>query len=327
MINYLREYFFYKNKVKILSNLKNRYKKVNKNKKDTFYIIKRDRWNGMFSNIHFVILHIIYAKSKKYIPIIDMKYYPTIYNEKKKINGTLNSWLYYLNQPNKLELDEIYKKKNYILSNEKNINTSKINSKIYKEYQSVLYNFKFKPRIPRLVSSYEKRYFKNKKILGIHFRGTDQKTAARHPFPPTAKQITKIAEDIFLKKKYDIIFLVTEEIKYYKIFKKIFKDKLISFNSFRSDNNFKVYPRRQHRYLLGLETIINMILLSKSNLLLHSNSNLSAMAKHYSKKKMKEVIIFNGINSSNIFISNFLWYLKCFLPYKFFGFKNKIIEK
>ena len=70
-----------------------------------------------------------------------------------------------------------------------------------------------------------------------------------------------------------------------------------------------------------------MILLSKTNYMLHSDSNLSGMARHFRKNKMKETIIFNGINSKNIIFSNILWYIKFYLPYKFGGFKNMIINK
>ena len=50
----------------------------------------------------------------------------------------------------------------------------------------------------------------------------------------------------------------------------------------------KTLKRKNHRYKLGFETIINMILLSKTDYLLHSNSNLSTMARHFQKKKTKQ---------------------------------------
>ena len=39
------------------------------------------------------------------------------------------------------------------------------------------------------------------------------------------------------------------------------------------------------------------------------------------------MIIYYGIDSKSIFLSEFLWYFKSYLPYKFGGFKNKIIKK
>jgi hypothetical protein len=331
MINYLRKYLFYKSHVPILSkfilNRKDSKNRKDNNNKKVFYIIKRDRWHGMFSNIHFIILHMIYAKKKKYIPIVDMKYYPTIYNEKNKIKNTFNSWEYYFKQIKNIKLDIVYKSNNFILSKEKNINTKIIGKKNYKNYRSVLFNLKFDNSILKEARKFQKKYFKNKKILGVHFRGSDQKNAASHPFPPTIKQMMKLSKEIFLEKNFDLIFLVTEEAKYYRIFKKYFKDKLISYKNYRSNNIFYDYPRKNHRYLLGYEIIINMLLLSNVNFLVHSDSNVSAMSRHYRQKKIDEIIIYNGLNSKNIFLCNILWYLKYFLPYKFGGFKNLIIKK
>ena len=100
---------------------------------------------------------------------------------------------------------------------------------------------------------------------------------------------------------------MTEEQNYYKKFKNYFGPKVVTYDHFRSkDDIFKIYARKNHRYKLGYETIINMILLSKTNYMLHSDSNLSGMARHFKKNKMKETVIFNGINSKNIIFSNIL---------------------
>ena len=123
MIGHLKKYLYYKNHVTLLSKFRN--KKIQKDilnrKGKIYYIIKRDRWRGMFSNLHYVILNIIYAENKNYTPIVDMQNYPTIYNEFEKLNKSYNSWNYYFNNLTKIKLEKIYKNKNYILSNEKNI--------------------------------------------------------------------------------------------------------------------------------------------------------------------------------------------------------------
>ena len=61
--------------------------------------------------------------------------------------------------------------------------------------------------------------------------------------------------------------------------------------------------------------------------LIHSNTNFSAMSIHFAKKKIKQSIIFNGYNSKNIFLANILWYFKSILPSSFGGFKKKITFK
>ena len=89
MISYFRNYLYNKSKPLLLVK-KKKYKNQNKKlNKDTIYIIKRDRWHGMFSNVHYVILHIIFCFKNNYTTLIDMKNFPSIYNEKHKIKKHL----------------------------------------------------------------------------------------------------------------------------------------------------------------------------------------------------------------------------------------------
>ena len=322
MINFFRKYLFENSKPKILVNPKRIFPIKNKLKKKN-YIIKRNRWHGMFSNLHYVIKHIIYAKKKNYSIFVDMENFPTIYNEKIKVNKTYNAWGYYFKKYYVKNLDNIYKKKNYKFSDEISLNTSKINSQEYKEYKTILASSLINKSIIKKAISFKKKYFKNKKIIGIHFRGSDQKRAALHPFPPTFKQVKTILDNII--KKDSKIFLVTEEKKTWEKFKYHYKENLIEFNSFRHNGDiFSIYPRKLHRYSLGYENLVNMILLSEVDHLVHSNTNFSAMSTHFAKKKIKQTIIFNGYNSKNIFLANVLWYFKSILPERFGGFKTII---
>ena len=47
-----------------------------------------------------------------------MQNFPTIYNEKKKVLNTLNSWEYYFEKLNKYKLKNIYKNEYYIFSSQ-----------------------------------------------------------------------------------------------------------------------------------------------------------------------------------------------------------------
>ena len=55
--------------------------------------------------------HLLIADRLHMTPVVDMKNFSNLYNEKKKINGTLNSWLYYFEPVSKYTLDEVYKSK------------------------------------------------------------------------------------------------------------------------------------------------------------------------------------------------------------------------
>ena len=88
-----------------------------KNSDKIFYVIRRSPGSGLFSNITFVLNHILISKSFNLIPIIDMKNFTTIYNEKNKINGHYNAWEYYFKKLNKFSLKEVYQSKSVIFSN------------------------------------------------------------------------------------------------------------------------------------------------------------------------------------------------------------------
>ena len=60
-----------------------------------FYIIKRTPGTGLFSNVLFVLNHLIKAKKLGYIPFVDMQNFHTIYNEKNPIKNNENAWEYY----------------------------------------------------------------------------------------------------------------------------------------------------------------------------------------------------------------------------------------
>ena len=53
--------------------------------KEIFYIIRRDPGTGFFSNLTFVLNHLLIAKKFNFIPIIDMEKYKSIYNESRMI--------------------------------------------------------------------------------------------------------------------------------------------------------------------------------------------------------------------------------------------------
>ena len=91
--------------------------KLNSDK--TFYVIKRTPGTGFFSNITFILNHLLISEKHGYIPIIDMENYKTIYNEKISVKNTFNAWEYYFEKLNNYELTEVYKSKNVIITNNK----------------------------------------------------------------------------------------------------------------------------------------------------------------------------------------------------------------
>ena len=306
------------------SDLKYFIKSFGKENKDKiFYVIQRSPGGGLFSNLNYVIHHLYICEKHNFIPVIDMENFLTKYNSKQKFNNKYNSWEYYFSKVSKYNLKNVYKSRNVIITDSKtrklkcfdsfaNLDTE--HYKVFKKYIRINKN------ILKKVEKFKNKYFKNNKVLGVHFRGTDMKYQERHPFPPTLKQIKNVIDHNLKKYKFNKIFLVTEEFENFNNLRSMYNDKIIFHNSFRSiktdifDNN-----RKYHRPRIGEENLIDMLLLKDTSKIICSNSHLPDASLYFNKKLEKNIqYIENGYNSNNMLIAQFLWKIKNVLP-KFLG--------
>ena len=293
------------------------------NEDKIFYVIKRSPGTGLFSNVTFVLNHLKICEKNNFIPVIDMDNFKTIYNEKKKIKNTNNAWEYYFEKLNKFSLEEVYKSKNVLITSDKFFHFFTYNIDLDDQMIKLLQT---QIKINKILFKTYKRIskiFKGKKILGIHFRGTSYKRSPGHPFPATKRQMLEITENLVKNEKIDKIFLVTEEQNYLDFFEKKFSNKIIHIKCcYRSNKNdaFEIYPRDRHRYKLGREALLETLLLSKCDHFIYLCSNVSSAAISFNlNTDQKRIEIKNGINSKNILIAQFLWYLKSMLPKSFGG--------
>ena len=320
------------------SHLNFKYKTYGKKNPNLFfYIIRRTPGGGFFSNLNFVIHNLLICEKLKMIPIIDMENYKTIYNCKKKINKSFNAWDYFFYKISKYSLKEVYQSKNIIICDNRtslNETSSQSHSTKFKFFNSFNFltkkHYRIFKKYVRIKKSllieadkFVKKNFKGKKVLGIHYRGTDMKKAPYHPYPPTDKQMLKITKNLLEKYKFDKIYLCTEDINNLEFYKKNF-NKILTFS-----NNPRVGDKKDlfdsdddmHRYKIGKGNIIDMLILSKTDHLLYSFSNIPEAAIFYSnKKKFPTTIIDNGL-SRGLFLSQFSFNLKKNLPSFLGGFK------
>ena len=332
ILSYFSESFFFDDHAIPLFDTKEKFKKIsflsrnqfgNLNKNKYFYIINRSPGAGLFSNLTFVLNFILVSRKKKFIPIVDMQNFPTIYNEKNKIFNSYNAWDYYFKPLNKYSLKEVYKSKNVYFSDSNFISGMALdmtNLELKKMFKLISFKKKF---FIKANNFYNNKFNKNDKILGVHFRGSTYKVARGHAFPPTVDIMIKNINLLMEKFNYNKLFIVTEEQSYLEILKEKYKNNCIFYNSYRMENvdSFKIYPRKNHRYKLGEETLIETILLSKCDGLTYIKSNVISAAICLSKKRQKYHEIFLGYNSRNKFIARWLWYLKKMLPKNFGGLK------
>ena len=296
----------------------------NLNSKEIFYIIRRDPGTGFFSNLTFILNHLLIAKKFNFIPIIDMEKYRSIYNENKMIKKTFNAWEYYFEQLTDHKLEEIYKYKKFIITDNKFYPFFYYSMEKIPQVEDLLKKIKFKKNIMKMINLISIP----QKTLGVHFRGTSYKRSPGHPFPATIKQMSVLIDKILQEHKYQKIFLSTEESQYLDFFKKKYGEKMIYLkNVYRSNKNdaFTIYPRLNHRYKLGREILIETILLSRCDCFIYLCSNVSSAAIAFNEnRKQIRIEIKNGFNSKHELASQFLWYIKKYLPESMGGFSNKI---
>ena len=326
--NIIRNYFFNIGFVNNI-NLKKKFDQINrsskhkigknsfgkKNKDKIFYIIKRTPGAGFFSNLAYILLNLQIAHNKNYVPIVDMKNFPTMYNQKKNIRNIKNVWQIFFNQTTNYDLENVYKSKNvYFSPNNLNFRLEvfkkKNLKKIFDKY------IKINDKILKTISIFENKNFKNKKILGIHFRGTDQKISPNHAFPPTIFEIKNLIDQKIKYQNFDKIFLLTEQLQYYNELKQTYGNLICSYDYFRSDDikDFSSNPRKNHRNRLGIESLVEAITLSKCNEIVYCETNISLFAIFYSNFKIKKCHLDKGIKSANPSIAFFSWYFYIYWP-------------
>ena len=333
--NSIKELFFGLNAKPIISKkIQNKndpsydyYSYGNKNPNKIFYVIRRSPGAGLFSNLTYVLNHLEIANKHNFIPVVDMENYPTIYNEKNKVNGTKNSWLYYFDQISKFSLKEVYKSKNVILTKNRFYKTFTHNIYYNKKIIKFKNKIKIKKKLIIKAQNFINKYSLDKqKTLGIHYRGTSYKDAANHPFPPTFKQLSIKIDKLIKTHNFTKIYFATEDKGMFDLVIKKYGKEICYYRSFRSkkDDAFKKYTRHNHRYKLGEEILIESLILSKCHTFLFVETNVSSFVRFINNKKQKLKEFKNGYNSSNEYVAKWLWYIKRILPSNFGGFKDSI---
>ena len=171
--------------------------------------------------------------------------------------------------------------------------------------------FKFDVSVTEEVARFCEQ-FKNKKVLGLHFRGTD-KTWSKWVCHISDNEFIQIIDDHLERNKYDIIFISTDENTFIEKMKQKFQThNIVYYDEQKNDENAKSIHLNQlsimekiikelrdnksdlektqqlenqlkketqlNRFLLK-NVIVNSFILSKCNLVLKTQSQVSAYSK------------------------------------------------
>ena len=294
---------------------------------NVYYIIWR-KGGGFFSILSSVLCHLQIAESLGFIPVVDFENFASTYSENQQINGSHNMWEYYFEPIHNASLDEVYKSGNFVITDGRHpagsvMSVSQDESLLDTFHKYVVLNSTTLAALNSAKQQVEIDEF----TLGIHFRGQEMRRARGHPFPPTLQQVFSNTDLLLTRSGFKRIFLVTDGLEYEKGFIKRYGSLVQTLPHYRRfrKNSYKIYPRMNHRFLLGQEILVDTLLLAECNSLISGSSNVSEMAILLNANRYNiNCQIRNGTNSQSIFLAPFLWQMKSRIPTQFGGFDKKL---
>lgn len=254
---------------------------------------------GMNSILGQVLGHLKIAENNGYAPFIDMETHKNFYSEDLAIHGTKNVWEYYFNPVSSVTRAEAYAEGASIDSGGSFPHSVMGTLFSDETWLKEIFNkyVQFRPETKSALDSARLSVNVGPSVLGIHFRGTDMRTAPHHPLPPTEKQLFSRIDKRLNSSNVDSLFLVTEAESYVKSFLQRYGKRLSYLDVSRQGtvDIFVDHPRKNHRYLLGLENLIETNLLSECGEIVCGFSGLSEMAHVLGRDNIRTVDkIWNG---------------------------------
>jgi hypothetical protein len=256
---------------------------------EKYILIKPQDNCGMCGYIWQVIRGIYHNPDKKYyIDFSNSIYRPANTND--------NVWDYFFQQPHtnhKPNTDHIEKEVGIIFDQHSEFiwrdikpNTPEEIQKRRNEFSKIIsFYCKPQPQLQEKIDKFVKENFEGKRVLGVHFRGTD------HPDKKNMDKYMQTVKETLVN--YDKIFVCSDEYQRYRMAEVAFKNKFISYDSLRSPGNNTPlhshpndprYSRNdswEYQRKIAEDVITEAFLMSKTNLLMccpESNVNFLARA-------------------------------------------------
>lgn len=251
------------------------------------FTIIESRNKGLFSNVLHTLLYVDWSYKEGRIPITDWK----IYFYLKNFND--NVWDYYFEPVSEYKISDITKEDDVIeccgkwarsAFVTKNIGSPETGSRIFINKFVEKY-LKIKPYILEKINNFYALNMQNSNIIGVHLRNKV------FIDPAYGKRIDFIKEYLS-KNPTSKIFIATESTSCIDMMVKEFGDKIIYYPCNREAmvdntelNNYDLDQLgsskiKEHPWN-GEDSIIDCILLSKCNFLLHGHSNLTTFCLYF----------------------------------------------
>ena len=138
-----------------------------------------------------------------------------------------------------------------------------------------------RPDITQYVGSFISQHFNEGHMIGVHYRGTDKvegstKESGRIPYGTFIEHLEQYPAS-------STIFVATDEELFLEEMKQQFKERVIFIDALRSMNDHPIFQSDEHSgYQKGKEALIECLLLSRCDILIRTDSNLSLACRYFS---------------------------------------------
>lgn len=271
------------------------------------YIIYRGHNGaGFWSNFSWMLQGIDYADREGLIPVVDMERHPNHYTEASEEAalelGTRNGWEYYFEQPGGMSLAEA-------LAADPLDNGGFLHERL---------DLRIIPGAPDdypAARRLREKYIRVKpailaeadailppgphpELLGVHVRGTDQRAGhyANHPLPCPVICYLERAITLDSEHRFERIFLATDELETVDEFRAHFGPRLFTIAAHRTSASQETAmdyawlfanDRPFHRYRLGLEVLLDALLLARCGHLLAGPSNVTRGVRIFASESQR----------------------------------------
>jgi hypothetical protein len=296
------------------------------------YIIQqRAHGRGLLSLASSIVCHLHVAQRYSLTPVVDLSRQPNEYkdpefestDEKKRTNP----WEYYFQPVSSLHLEEADDSPLSLASTlgfPAGYPRKMLISQVQKLRDIAASSLKPVDEIARELEATWARLARRGLVLGVHFRGQEQKTMPYHPLSPTNEQLFAAIDLAIRQHGFEQIYLATEDLDYLETIQKRYGEMVFAMPHFRTRspvNAYRISPRPMHRYLLGREVLSDTMMLSRCHGLVSSTSNVTEIARAVNNGNyLVDLVIDNGLNVGNRQVARHLWTVKRHLPERLGGF-------
>ena len=302
------------------------------------YQIRRTDGAGLMSTIGSVLTQIGIAEWLGAEPVVDLRQ-GSAYQEELPVHGTRNVWEYYFEPVGDWGTTDIDSGEYRVLRSEEHhpiVHRDNKEETLRSLWQTYA---RYTDITSRAISEVTSHLSISMDTIGVHIRSGDMRSYPGHPLPPTLKQLVATTKAFLDSSNFDSVFVAAQEVSAVQHMRKAFGSRLVESPSFKvgSRESRAVTPfssgrthsrkpssqdaRPHHRYLLGLEVLQDVTLLSSCGTLVSGISNVSQWATILTSGFREDpVVIDNGVNSSNRFMASITWPIRSILPAQWGGF-------